>query len=72
MYIVDAAVIRLFVGFIASCSKVQGNIEEINHFFLFASIVMFRPLSLNIWHISFFIFSTALGRLLVTARPSSL
>ena len=33
MYIVDA-VIRLFVGFKASCSKVQGNIEEINHFFV--------------------------------------
>ena len=33
---------------------------------------MFRPLSLNIWHISFFIFSAALGRLLVIARPSSL
>ena len=40
--------------------------------FLFALIVMFRPLSVNILHISFFIFSTALGGLLVIARPSSL
>ena len=39
---------------------------------MFVSIVMLRPLSLNIWHISFFIFSAAFGRLLVIARPSSL
>ena len=40
----------LLARFLVSCSKVLSDVEEINHF-LFASIVMFRPLPLNILHL---------------------